>query len=446
MGAFKAYDVRGVYGVDFNAETAYRIGYHLPELLKAPFVVVGRDVRVSSDEIYENLTRGITDAGADVWNIGLSTTPMVYFATVHFKAQASVQITASHNPPKYNGLKISRADAIPVGGDSGLKDLEKLVNQDIERNIKGEKGRILEKDVKTAYIDYLKTYAPDLSQLDVSIDCSNGMSAILIKDVIGSNHHYLYDTLDGTFPNHEPNPLEEENCADIKAAVLKNRSDVGVIFDGDADRVMFIDEKGRFIQPDYITAVIGTWYLSKEKGNVLQDIRTSRSTTEYLSRLGAHVVTWKVGHAFAKMKIREINAVFGGELAGHYYFRDFNWCDSGMVAALIVLNVVADLKKEGRTFSSLVDEIITYANSGEINFKLDQKDEAMQALYKRYVTEDTPVSVLDIDGYRIEFDSWWFNVRKSNTEPYLRLVVEARTAEELKQKLADLTAIIHQFS
>ncbi len=209
---------------------------------------------------------------------------------------------------------------------------------------------------------------------------------------------------------------------------------------------MFIDEKGRFIQPDYITAVIGTWYLSKEKGNVLQDIRTSRSTTEYLSRLGAHVVTWKVGHAFAKMKIREINAVFGGELAGHYYFRDFNWCDSGMVAALIVLNVVADLKKEGRTFSSLVDEIITYANSGEINFKLDQKDEAMQALYKRYVTEDTPVSVLDIDGYRIEFDSWWFNVRKSNTEPYLRLVVEARTAEELKQKLADLTAIIHQFS
>lgn len=446
MGAFKAYDVRGVYGVDFNAETAYRIGYHLPALLKASFVVVGRDVRVSSDEIYENLTRGITDAGADVWNIGLATTPMVYFATVYFKAGASVQITASHNPAKYNGLKISRADAIPVGGDSGLKDLEKLVDQDITRGPAQKTGHILDKDIKPAYIDYLKTYKPDLSGLDVSIDCSNGMSSILIKDIIGPDHHYLFDTLDGTFPNHEPNPLEEENCADIKAAVLKNKSDVGVIFDGDADRVMFIDEKGRFIQPDYITAVIGKWYLSKEKGNVLQDIRTSRSTTEYLTRLGAHVVTWKVGHAFAKMKMREIQAIFGGELAGHYYFRDFNWCDSGMVAALIVLNVVSSLKKEGKTFSSLIDEIVVYANSGEINFKLDRKDEAVKALYDRYVSNDSPDSVLDIDGYRIEFDSWWFNVRKSNTEPYLRLVVEARTREELDGKVADLSAIIHRFS
>ena len=195
-----------------------------------------------------------------------------------------------------------------------------------------------------------------------------------------------------------------------------------------------------------MTAVLGLYYSKKEKGNVLQDIRTSRSTTEYLEKLGFSVTTWKVGHAFAKLKIREINGIFGGELAGHYYFRDFGNCDSGVYASLLVLSVVADLKRNGRTLSSLIDEIIVYSNSGETNFRLDRKDEAIAALYDRYVTNDSPKQVLDFDGYRIEFDTWWFNVRKSNTEPYLRIVLEAESEDEMKAHLKDISEIINRFA
>ena len=445
MGAFKAYDIRGIYNKDFNKETVYKIGYFLPKLLKSKVVLVGRDVRTSSEEIFESLCNGITDSGADVYDIGLATTPMVYFSTVHFNVDASVQITASHNPAIYNGLKISRAKAVPVGSDSGLKELEMMVNND-PVVISEQKGSIQKKDAKEPYLAFLKQYIPDTSGLNLSIDCSHGMANLLVKDLLGSDHHYLYDHFDGTFPAHEPNPLEIENCEDLQNAVLQNKSDIGVIYDGDADRVMFLDEKGRFLQPDYITAVLGYYYLRKEKGNVLVDIRTSRSTTEYLTNLGATVHVWKVGHAFAKTKLRDLRAIFGGELAGHYYFRDFYNCDSGFLASLLVLQVVAELKKQGRTIGEFIDTVIVYANSGEMNFKLEQKDEAMQALFDRYVTNDKPEKVMDFDGYRIEFSSWWFNVRKSNTEPYLRLVVEAKTKEELQERTQELSTIIKQFN
>lgn len=445
MGAFKAYDIRGIYNKDFNKETVYKIGYFLPKLLKSKVVLVGRDVRTSSEEIFESLCNGITDSGADVYDIGLATTPMVYFSTVHFNVDASVQITASHNPAIYNGLKISRAKAVPVGSDSGLKELEMMVNNDLVV-VSEQKGSIQKKDAKEPYLAFLKQYIPDTSGLNLSIDCSHGMANLLVKDLLGSDHHYLYDHFDGTFPAHEPNPLEIENCEDLQNAVLQNKSDIGVIYDGDADRVMFLDENGRFLQPDYITAVLGYYYLRKEKGNVLVDIRTSRSTTEYLTNLGATVHVWKVGHAFAKNKLRELGAIFGGELAGHYYFRDFYNCDSGFLASLLVLQVVAELKKQGMTIGEFIDTVIVYANSGEMNFKLEQKDEAMQALFDRYVTNDKPEKVMDFDGYRIEFSSWWFNVRKSNTEPYLRLVVEAKTKEELQERTKELSTIIKQFN
>lgn len=445
MGVFKAYDIRGVYNKDFNKETAYKVGFFLPKLLPCKYVVVGRDIRLTSDEIFENLCKGINDAGVDVWNIGLASTPMVYFATVYLKADASVQITASHNPKEYNGMKISRTNAIPVGGDTGLKDLEKMVNE-LEVKPVADRGKIIYKDIHDAYLEFQKKFLPDMSQLNITVDASNGMSNLYVKELFGDHAKYINDTLDGTFPGHEPNPLEVENCRQIMEAVKKNGSDCGVIYDGDADRVMFIDERGRFIQPDYVTAVIGKYYLSKEKGSVLVDIRTSRSSTEYLEKLGAtDIYIWKVGHAFAKMKIREKHCVFGGELAGHYYFRDFYNCDSGLLASLLVLQTVAQLKREGKTLGQLVDEIIAYANSGEINFKLEQKDEAINALYKKYSALN-PTKIMDFDGYRIEFPTWWFSVRKSNTEPYLRIVAEAKTEKELEERLADLKAIIGQFS
>lgn len=447
MGAFKAYDIRGIYNKDFDKETVYKVGYFLPTLLSTDHVVVGRDVRLTSPEIHEYLLKGITDSGADVWDLGLATTPMVYFSTVFLNADASVQITASHNPKEYNGLKISRKDAIPVGGDTGLKDLEKLCNEG-EITISEKKGEVKDYSyVRDEYVKYLRGFCPDIEDLDISIDCSNGMSSLIIKDVLKDDSiHYIYDTFDGSFPNHEPNPLDERNCEDIKRETLKNRSDVGIIYDGDADRVMFIDEKGRFIQPDYITAVLGCYYKKKGlSGNSLVDVRTSRSTTEYLEAIGFPPTLWKVGHAFAKMKIREIDGVFGGELAGHYYFRrDFFNCDSGILASLLVLSVVKSLKEEGRTLSQLIDSIVKYSNTGEVNFKLEEKDECISRILEHFKSEN-PSKILSFDGYRIEFPSWWFSIRKSNTEPYLRIVLEAQSKEEMENRLKEIKDIIGQF-
>ena len=301
--------------------------------------------------------------------------------------------------------------------------------------------------VRDEYVEYFLPLSKGLEDLNISLDCSNGMSNLVIKDILANNKniHYIYDSFDGTFPNHEPNPLEEKNCKDLEKEVIKNKSDVGVIYDGDADRVIFVDDKGQWIQPDYVTAVLGYYYGKQgRKGNALCDIRTSKSTTDYLEKNGWNCTLWKVGHAFAKIKIREIKGIFGGELAGHYYFQDFGNCDSGVLASLLVLHVVEDLKKEGKKLSDLLSEIVTYANSSETNFKLENKDGAIDALYKKYAPGAE--KVMDFDGYRIEYSDWWFNVRKSNTEPYLRIVAEAKDENLLKEKMEEISAIIHQFS
>lgn len=443
-GAFKAYDIRGIYNKEFNSEDVYRIGYFIPKLLKADKVLVGRDCRVSSDEVFEYLSKGITDSGADVYNIGLSTTPMVYFATAKHGFDASIQITASHNPKEYNGFKISRTGALPVGIDSGLAELEDMVrNNKIE--VAGKRGRVVDYDLRGEYVDFQRKYVPDHSGLSIAVDCSNGMTSLIIKDILGTSPHYIFDTLDGTFPNHEPNPLDEKNVIDLERAVVENNCDAGVIYDGDGDRVVFVDEKGRFIPPDIMIAVIGMYYLEGEKGNVLYDIRTSRSVSEIIRKMGGTPHMWKVGHAFAKVKLREIKGIYGGELAGHYYFRDFFNCDSGIFASLIVLDVISRIKKEGGLFSELIDSIRVYPNSGEINFIIEQKDEAMERLKDEYTQKEKPTAFYDFDGYRIEFKDWWFNVRPSNTEPYLRLVVEADSQDLLGKKLSELKNIIGEF-
>lgn len=443
-GIFKAYDIRGIYNKEFNKDDVYRIGYFIPRLLKADKVLVGRDCRVSSDEVFEYLSKGITDSGADVYDIGLSTTPMVYFATARHGFDASIQITASHNPKEYNGLKISRTGALPVGIDSGLDELESMVkNNKIE--LADKKGKVVDFKIREEYINFQRTYMPDLSNLSIAVDCSNGMTSLVIRDILGTSIHYIFDTLDGTFPNHEPNPLDEKNVVDLHRAVVENKCDVGVIYDGDGDRVVFVDEKGRFIPPDIMIAVIGMYYLEREKGNALCDIRTSKAVSEYITKLGGAPHMWKVGHAFAKVKLREIKGIFGGELAGHYYFRDFFNCDSGIFASLIALNVISRLKKEGRLFSELIDSIRKYPNSGEINFHIEQKDEAMERLKNELTQRETPAAFYDFDGYRIEFKDWWFNVRMSNTEPYLRLVVEANSEDLLEKKLSELKSILGEF-
>ena len=447
MGAFHAYDIRGIYNKDFNQEDVYRIGYFLPQLLSANKILVGRDARVSSPEIFAALVRGINDAGADVFDIGLATTPLVYYTTAKLGFKASVQITASHNPKEYNGLKISRENALPVGYDSGLKELEALVlGGNVEASTK--RGSITPVKVKEEYLEFLKSKLEDLSSLKIAVDCSNGMAGLFVRQVLGEAPTYIYDDVDGSFPNHEPNPLDESNVADLKALVNHTKSDIGVIFDGDADRVMFVDEKGKFVSPDLIIALLGHYFLEgKPAGQkVLQDIRSSKAVGEYLRKnFGAEIHTWRVGRAYAALKLREIDGIYGGELAGHYYFKDFFYSDSGMLAAILTLNVVARLKSKGISFSEAIAGISSYHNSGEINFKIVQKQEAMDAIKKHFEETETVTAFYDFDGYRLEFADWWLNVRPSNTEPYLRFLAEATSDDLLAEKVRVVKGIISNF-
>ncbi len=446
MNAFKAYDFRGIFNKDFNLEEIYKIGFFLPQLLEAGKVLVGRDMRISTPEMFSALSKGITDAGVDVYDMGLTTTPMIYYFTAKHHFDASVMITASHNPKEYNGLKVSRKDALPVGYDTGLGELQKIIQTKKVVPVE-QKGKIISYDVKEEYINFLKSYQKDISNLNIVMDCSNGMASILVKDIFEEQPIYMYDELDGTFPNHEANPLEEENVADLKAKVLEENADIGVIFDGDADRVMFVDEKGKFIPPDLMIAVLAHYFIEEKniEGMVIQDIRTSKSVTEYIKKMGRDVFIWRVGRAFAALKLREINGSFGGEFAGHYYFRDFFYSDSAFLAALVILNVISDMKRKNISVSQLISKIAVYANSGEINFKIENKQGAMDALKDFFMDRENATDFMDFDGYRVEFPQWWFNVRPSNTEPYLRLLIEAQTEKLLHENLYAARVVLESF-
>ncbi len=446
MGAFHAYDIRGIYNVDFDKNIVYKVGYFLPELLNAKEILVGRDVRESSPEIYEWLTKGITDSGADVCSIGLATTPMVYFATARYNFKASVQITASHNPREYNGLKVSRENALPVGFDTGL-GLVKEWTETRECTPALTKGTIRELDIKQEYLEFLLKYKRDYSNLKIGVDVSNGMAALLVKDILGNEPVYIFDELDGTFPNHEANPLIPENVVYLQNLVKTQKCDIGIIFDGDADRVMFVDENGKFISPDLMIALMGYYFFGErgEVGAVLQDIRSSKAVGEFLTPMGAQMHTWKVGRAFAAIKLREIDGIYGGELAGHYYFRDFFYSDSGFLATLIILNVVSQMKSKGVSFSAIIAGIEKYKNSGEINFKIERKLEAMNKVRDYFISCETPTANFDFDGYRVEFPDWWFNIRPSNTEPYLRFIAEAKSESMLKSKIEKLNELLKEF-
>ena len=450
MGAFHAYDIRGIYGEDFDRTTAYRIGYFLPELLNTMKVAVGRDCRVSSPEIHDALVQGICDAGADVYDLGLTSTPMVYFATANYGFEASVQITASHNPGNYNGMKVSRRLALPVGLDSGLGQIKQWIDEDRPTPVAAARGEVHPFDIHKDYMDFMLKYRGDYSNLKIVFDLSNGMANLFAKEVFGDGPKYLFDEMDGRFPNHDPNPLVAKNVEPLRQAVREAGADIGVIYDGDADRVMFVDEKGDFVAPDLIIAMMAL-YFCDERGaknpKVLQEIRSSKAVAEYLAAYGADVHTWRVGRAYAAPKLRDIDGLWGGELAGHYYFKDFFYSDSGLLASLIVLRIVSALKKKGITFSGQIARIARYQNSGEINFRLDDKAGAMKAVCDHFrETLGKPDTFMDFDGFRLEYPTWWFNIRPSNTEPYLRFICEATTREELNARIIEVSDIlIHQF-
>ena len=446
MKAFKAYDIRGVYNKDFDKNDVYKIGFFLSKVLSSDKVLIGRDVRASSPEILEYLIKGIIDSGSDVFYAGLATTPMIYWSTAKFGFNASVMITASHNPAEYNGLKVSGADAKPIGYNNGLNEIEKLMqSEDIVPA--STKGKQFDINVRDTYIQFLKSYKPNLEDLKISIDCSNGMAGLFIREILGEQPLYFYEQPDGTFPNHEANPLVAKNIVDLQKHVEKNKSDIGIIFDGDGDRVMFVDENSEFISPDLMIAVIAHYFLEEKglKGIVIQDIRTSKAVGEYIAQFGSKMHMWRVGRAFAASKLKEINGIFGGELAGHYYFKDFYYSDSGILACLIILDVISKMKKNGIKLSELISKIKKYENSGEINFKIDTKQEAMDAVIDKYKTIKNPDALYDFDGYRIEYVDWWLSIRPSNTEPYLRFLAEANSPEKLSQIIEEVTTIIKSF-
>lgn len=447
LKAFKAYDIRGVYGEDLNDDLAYRIGFHLPWLFNTKKILVGRDVRSSSPALFQNLCKGICDAGADVYDLGLATTPMVYYFTAKTGFDASVQITASHNPPKYNGFKISTTNARPVGYESGLDQLESMVmNTPILPNVK--KGKVIEFDKRQDYISYLKTFITDIQNLNIGIDCSNGMAGLLINEVLGDSPHYINEQPDGSFPSHEPNPLEPENLKDLQDLVREKKCELGIIFDGDADRVMFVDEQSRFVEPDLIIALLGYYFSKKQnqRGKVLQDIRSSNAVKEFLEPMGFEVHTWRVGRAYAAPKLKEIDGLFGGELAGHYYFRDFFYSDSGILACILVIKTLALLKENGIRFSEFISSIRSYANSGEINFRIERKADAMEAVKNHFLNKQSPLSFMDFDGYRLDYPDFWINIRPSNTEPYLRFIAEARSECLLNSIVKEVVSIISLYS
>lgn len=444
MGAFHAYDIRGIWKEDFDESTVYKVGYFLPKLLGADKVLVGRDCRESSPAIHEALLKGITDSGADVYDIGLSTTPLVYFGTAFYGFKASVQITASHNPAEYNGLKVSRENALPVGLDTGLGQIKQWIDEGKPTPEAERKGQVFDKDARQDYLAFLRRYMSDLTGLSLAFDLSNGMASLFAKDLFGNAPAYIYDEMDGRFPNHEPNPLVPKNVEALKALVRKTGADVGVIYDGDADRVMFVDENAEFVSPDLMIALLGHYFAGerKEFGTVIQDIRSSKAVGEYLEPMGYKMYTWKVGRANAAHRLREIDGLFGGELAGHYYFKDFFYSDSGLLASILALGVIASFKKKGVPFSKIIAGIARYKNSGEINFRLEDKDGAMHAVRDYFISQETPLKQMDFDGYRVEFKDWWFNIRKSNTEPYLRFICEASSDELLEEKIRITSEIL----
>lgn len=448
MKAFHAYDIRGTYGVDLTAELAYKVAYFVPDLLRTRKVLVGRDMRLSSPDIHEAVVRGLQDAGADVYDLGLSTTPLVYYATAKHHFKASIQITASHNPKEDNGMKVSREDALPVGFDTGLSTIQQWIEDGKPMPVSKYRGKVVDYDIRKEYVDFLLQFKEDFSNLKIGIDCSNGMASIFAHQVFGEQPIFLYDELDGSFPHHEANPFIPENVVDLQKLVIDEKCDVGVIFDGDADRVMFVDETGHFVAPDLIIALLGLHFMVKkgEKGKVLQDIRSSKSIAEFLEPMGAEVEMWRVGRAYAAPKLREIGGIWGGEVAGHYYFRDFFYSDSGILASLLVLGVLSDLKKKGVPMSAIISKIRNYHNSGEINFRIERKTEAMEALKDYFTAQEEPLALYDFDGYRLEFRDWWFNVRPSNTEPYLRFLCEATSIDLMERIISRARSILERFA
>lgn len=442
-GLFKAYDIRGVVPDELTPDIAYRIGRATAAFLGAEEIAVGRDMRVSGPSLAAALIDGLRDQGANVTDIGLVSTDTLYFAVGRYGFGAGVMITASHNPAEYNGFKICREEARALSLETGIADIRDLVVSGEIPPTPEKRGDLAEKDVLAAYSEYaLSMIDPaTIRPLRIAIDAGNGMGGMLVPGVfekLPCEVIPLYFELDGTFPNHDANPIEPENIADLQRTVIEQKCDLGVAFDGDADRMFLIDEHGTFIGGDMTTAMVSIQMLRKNPGSaVVYNLICSRSVPETVSKHGGRPIRSRVGHSFIKALMRDEDAIFGGEHSGHFYFRDNWYADSGLIALLTVLQLMSD---EGGSLSEIIAPIDARFRSGEINSEVPDVQGTVAQVEEAYTSQGADLDHLD--GLTVNFPDWWFNLRASNTQPLLRLNVEADSKELLNAKTAEVLAMI----
>ncbi len=439
---FHAYDVRGIYGENMTDDVAYRIGRAAAQYLQVPEIAVGRDMRLSSPQLAAALIRGITDQGVNATDLGMTTTDGLYFAVGKFNFPAGVMITASHNPAQYNGMKFCRAQAFPISLESGLSDIRDLA-------VSGKfaepasKGQVIKRDITDDYVKHALSFI-DVSRirpLKVVIDAGNGMAGLIMPKVF---QHLpcelvpLYFELDGNFPHHPASPIEPENMVDVQKKVREVGADLGAAFDGDADRMFPVDEHGDLVDGSKVIAAVSNSLLQKFPGStILYNLIVSKSVPELINKLGGKAIRTRVGHSYIKAEMRQNNAIFGGEHSGHFYFRDNWFADSGLIALLILLELVS---VENKPLSEILKPLDHGFRSGEINSTIADAQGKMHALEERFGKNAKTVDHLD--GVTLDFGDWWFNVRPSNTEPLLRLNLEANSHELMEQKRDEVLAFI----
>ncbi len=478
---FKMYDVRGLYPKELNEETAYVIGRAFVKFLgsqakrsgeKKLKIVVGRDNRLSSVSLFKSLSRGIKDQGADVVDIGLSTSPMLYWSCANYKFDGGINITASHNPPEYNGFKFVRENATPISSETGLKTIQQLILEGFDKEAK--KGRLTKKEIIREYLKFnFKSFKiasfckakakrtqrdkslfathfvrerkeskaffePLKNKKKIVIDTANGVGGILIPhlSVLNCQIIHIFKKLDGSFPNHHPDPLKEENLVSLKKEVLLKKADFGVAFDGDADRMIFVDEKGETVRGDLIIALLAKFFLKEQPGHkIIYDIRSSNVVPETIKESGGIPIFYKIGHSFIKEKMRKEQVFFAGELSGHYYLKEHYFFEAPL---FILIKVLEILNSENKTFKEIIEPYKKYYYSGEINFEVKEKEKTIKKLEKKF----NAGKKTKLDGLRVDFKDWWFLVRPSGTENLLRLVIEAKTKELLNKKKKELSSYL----
>jgi len=446
---FKAYDVRGIYPDELDEEGAYAIGRAYAEQFRPSRVAVGRDMRLSALSMSQAVMSGVAESGAEVLDLGMVGTEMVYFAVGSLGLDGGIAVTASHNPKQYTGMKIVRAGALPVGGESGLLDIRDRALSVVENRgqtpVDGNDKKIRSHDIWPAFVDRVLSFVDvdEIKPLRVAIDAANGMAGAMLPPVLERlpvETVRCYFDPDGTFPNHEPNPLLPENREFIVRKTLEEKANLGVAFDGDADRCFFVDDTGEFVPGDFATALLAEAILEKEPGaKIIYDVRASWAVPETIERAGGIPIVSRVGHAFIKHVMRKEGAAFGGEVSGHYYFRDFSQADTGVVPFLVMLEIIS---KKGQKLSEILRPFRDrYFITGELNTPVTDVDQVLQRLVERYSDQGT---VSHLDGVSVDAGDWHMNVRPSNTEPLLRLNLEARTKDEMERKRDEVLAEIRR--